>query len=236
MPRPRKRHVQRELEFKTWGGRRAGAGRLPRRFRSSEPHTQRAAHDANHPVHVTLRVVPGIGSLRQPDGYHACRKALATSARRTRFRVVQLSIQSDHLHLIAEADDAVAVSRGVQGFEVSTARHLNRARGRSGKVFDDRFHVRALSTPKMVRNALAYALNNWRHHGHDRGPESRRWNVDPYSSGVAFTGWLETNGESFLHVLPTGYRPLPVHPARTWILATGWRRHGLISMREVPGG
>ncbi len=234
--RPRKRHIQTKLDFKTWGGQRAGAGRPAKRFRSSEPHRPRPEHDPNHPVHITLRIVEGLESMRRSDGYEACRKALAHAARRRNFRVVHLSIQADHLHLIAEADDAVALSRGIQGFEVSAARHLNRSRGRTGKVFEDRFHVRTLRTPKMVRNALGYALNNWRHHGHDQGDESRHWMVDPYSSGVAFTGWLEMKGESFLHLLPRSYRPLPVHPARTWLLASGWRRHGLISVRQVPGG
>jgi len=27
----------------------------------------------------------------------------------------------------------------------------------------------------------------------------------------------------------------PVAPARTWLLTTGWRRHGLIDPDEIPG-
>jgi len=27
----------------------------------------------------------------------------------------------------------------------------------------------------------------------------------------------------------------PVAEARTWLLSVGWRRHGLISVAEVPG-
>ena len=36
--------------------------------------------------------------------------------------------------------------------------------------------------------------------------------------------------------VPDGYEPLPVAGAHSWLLTTGWRRHELIGLREVPGG
>lgn len=45
----------------------------------------------------------------------------------------------------------------------------------------------------------------------------------------------ETGGIDFLKALPVDYEPLPVSRPQTWLLSVGWRRHGLISVREVPG-
>ena len=53
---------------------------------------------------------------------------------------------------------------GMQGLAIRIARGLNRLWGRKGKVFADRYHDRVLRTPREVRNALAYVLNNARRH------------------------------------------------------------------------
>jgi hypothetical protein len=34
--------------------------------------------------------------------------------------------------------------------------------------------------------------------------------------------------------VPEEYKPIPVWRPQTWLLRTGWRRHGLIRLREVP--
>src|SRR5215813_1202941 len=51
-------------ERKTWGGRRAGAGRPKSGRRVGVPHRARPFHDKNHPEHVTWRVVRELPSLR----------------------------------------------------------------------------------------------------------------------------------------------------------------------------
>jgi hypothetical protein len=107
---------------------------------------------------------------------------------------------------------------------------------RKGKVLADRYHARALTSPRAVRHALAYTLNNWRKHGEDRGEQVRHMNVDPFSSGIAFGGWQELAGSPFLYRAPETYYPLHVRTPRTWLLKTGWCKfHPLIRAREVPG-
>jgi putative transposase len=92
-----------------------------------------------------------------------------------------MSIQRDHIHLIVEAECRKALSNGVRGFSISAARQINKAiteRGgdrRTGRVISDRFHARPLTSPRAVRNALAYLLSNWRHHGEDRAPFAQAW-------------------------------------------------------------
>jgi REP element-mobilizing transposase RayT len=167
----------------------------------------------NLPVHVTLRVRPEVGRLRR---------------RKAGFRIVHYSIQGNHLHLLCEATTALDLARGVQGFASSVARRINRTMGRSGKVFHERYHARHLRSPRQVRNALVYILNNWRKHDehHDR-PE---WRTDPFSSADVFDGWAAAPTR-----LAARDGPTPVAPASHFLLTRGWRRHHpLLGLRESP--
>ena len=60
---------------------------------------------------------------------------------------------------------------------------INRASHHRGRVWTDRYHARALRTPREVRTALVYVLQNFRKHL--RAPAV----VDPCSSGPWFDGW-----------------------------------------------
>ena len=119
-----------------------------------------------------------------------------------------------------------ALSLGMRGLTVRLARGLNRIWGRVGRVLADRYHSRVLRTPREVRNALVYVLQNARKHG--------AWSVrgapDPFSSGRAFGGWKERPV-----IIPRPEdAPSFLAQARTWLLGRGWRRHGLLSLHEVP--
>src|SRR5204862_5826520 len=110
------------------------------------------------------------------------------------FRIVHISIQNTHVHMLVEAGNKDALSRGMQGFQISAAKHINRAysaklklrQRRRGSVFPDRFHEEIIRTPRQARHALSYVLNNWRKHREDRAQASRGWNVDPFSTGALF--------------------------------------------------
>ena len=118
-------HPQIEMAFRTHGGRRQGAGRKPKGPRSSERHKARPAHDHRHPVHVTTRVVADVSNLRHRDMYMQLREATIVTAKRNDFRIIHMSIQRNHLHLIVEADHKEALSRGMQGFSISAAKRVN---------------------------------------------------------------------------------------------------------------
>ncbi|HVV86655.1 MAG TPA: transposase, partial [Kofleriaceae bacterium] len=149
------------------------------------------------------------------------------------FRVVHVSIQHNHVHLIVEADSRVALARGVQGLCISMSRRLNRRLRRTGRVFAHRYHATAITSPRQTRHALGYVLNNWRRHREDHAsPAARRAPVDPYSSGPAFDGWRNLDEPLGF---PPDYEPLPTSRPTTWLLTTGWRRHRLVAVRERPG-
>ena len=168
------------LRFRSWGGARSGAGRKPRRRVGGVPHQTRPVHVVRHPVHVTLRLRGGLPSLRSQVIAALIRRAFKDSSRRW-FRVVHYSIQSNHLHLLVEADDRVALSRGSAALSIRLARRLNALLGRKGVVFPERYHARSLKTPREVRNAIVYALLNAHKsvHGSDRGARGTRPSLDP---------------------------------------------------------
>ncbi len=134
--------------------------------------------------------------------------------------LVEFSVQRDHLHLLVEAHDRLVLARGAKGLAVRLAHTINRRLGRRGQVFADRYHTRALATPREVRNALVYVLNNARKHGRVMRE------VDLCSSAPWFTGWRTP---------PRGVRTeRPVVDARTWLLREGWRRWGALALDEAP--
>ena len=185
-------------------------------------------------------MVPEVGNLRRDEIYRAVRDAAAVAATRGRVRIVQISLQRTHLHLLVEAADKGALAVGMQGFEISLARNINTALGerhrrRRGRVFADRYHLVVITSPKQARHVLVYIMNNWRRHGEDRTGAARTWLLDRFSSACSFLDWEELVGKAGGWVLPEGYEPLPVSPARTWLLRAGWKLHGSISVHAVPG-
>jgi putative transposase len=246
MPRARKRHVQQELprfdkNGQRRGGKRRGAGRPKSGKFASQPHKRRLRFKASEPVQVTIRAVEEVGRLRHFEAYHAMRKAMVATFGRENFRIVQLSIQGTHVHLLIEADDRMALARGMQAFQISAAKQLNAAitkllglrKRRRGAVFTDRYHVTIIRTPKHARHELAYVLNNWRRHGESQKRMSTGWRIDPFSSAPSFDGWRDIDVRELRW--PETYVPLPVWEPRTWLLREGWRRYGLIRSTEVPG-
>lgn len=189
----------------------------------------RDSHNRSCPAHVTLRTIDGLPSLRGPAAFAVVTRALEALRVRRTARIVQLTVISNHLHLIVEATDAEALSRALQGLSVRIARGLDATLGRHGAVFGDRPHVRLLKTPREVRSALLYVLQNARRHT-PQDPDrilDPTW-VDPRSSARWFDGWRDLDPEA------GGDRV--VAPAQSWLLTTGWRRHGLLRVDERPRG
>jgi REP element-mobilizing transposase RayT len=201
--------------------------RKPRPGRRNVLHRARQRFASCYPLLVTLRADAAVGSLRAKHTFREVRASLAAAAQgRAGFRIVQFSVQRDHIHLIVEAKDRATLSLAMRGLAVRLCKAINRAiRRPRGRVFPDRYHDRILRTPREVRNALAYVLQNARKHGAAPRSAPRAW-VDPMSSGPWFEGW---RGEV---VIPHGAVRTtgpPVAEPRTWLLRTGWRRHGRIN-------
>jgi|GEM_PF-681953 len=208
------------------GGARPGSGPKPRR-RPRVRHRTRPEHKYWNALHITMRIARGIPSLRSQLLYAVIEGAVRAT-RRDGFRIVEFSVQDDHLHVAAEADDKDRLSRGMRSFAVRIARRVNKAlHRRRGRVFDDRYHRRDLRSPRQVRNALVYVLANVKkHYRLTHGLPT----IDPCSSAPWFDGWSTTYPRT--QPPPTASRPTEL--PRTLLLAKLWRKHGLIDPTEMP--
>jgi hypothetical protein len=143
--------------------------------------------------------------------------------------------------MLVEANNKEALASGMQGFQISAAKHLNAAisKGspgprRRGTVFPDRYHAEVITSPRQARHTLSYVVNNWRKHREDRAFPMSTWKIDWFSSAIMFPGWDEYGDAPFLWRWPAGYDPLVVYQPRTWLLREGWKKHGAISYRDTP--
>ena len=166
-----------------------------------------------------MKLCRGLPSLRRKRALNVLTAAFSAVRRRESFRLVHYSIQSNHLHLLCEADDRRELTRGIQALAIRIAKGLNSLWGRAGKLFADRYHDHILRTPREVMRALRYVLNNAAKHG-------ARWAArepDPFSSAR----WFQAV-EHGLRRLDSG--PPCLARARTWLLSVGWRRAGAVEI------
>ena len=146
-PRKRRRGADRKLVPL---GRRPQADRV-----GFMPHETRAVHDANHPVHVTIRRVALGPSFRAQVVCAAIRGVIAT-AKRKGVRVLHYSVQENHLHLMVEGTSAADLSNQMRTLFSRIAFAVNAVAQRRGRLFRDRHHRHALKTPREVRNASSH--------------------------------------------------------------------------------
>jgi hypothetical protein len=141
----------------------------------------------------------------------------------------------NHVHLVIECASKRLLGNAMHLFAIRAARIINTCFARSGRVFAERYHARPLRTPRDVRNALAYVLNNARHHALETGAWVGKSWFDPFSSAPWFDGWsTELSRDAFRErqILDAAD---PCAPARSWLLAVGWKRHGSLAIDVVPG-
>jgi REP element-mobilizing transposase RayT len=209
----RSRARQLPLQFSRRGGARPGAGRKPKEG-AGVPHRPRLELKSRHPVHVTLRVAQEVWNLRSRRCFREIARAFRAVHGSSDFRIIEFSVQGNHVHLIVEARDKEALSRGLRRIEIRMAKRLNKLMGRrSGQVFPDRYHAHILRTPTEVAHALSYVRGNFAIHAARRGDVARLASVDRFSSAALVNGaWPEEAGP-----------PLVAAP-RTWLLVEGWRK------------
>jgi REP element-mobilizing transposase RayT len=191
-------------------------------------------------------VLPGLPSLRDGDVMREVEGAFRKGCRRNEVRLVHYSIQDDHAHLIVEANGAKALGRAMKSLASLFAFAVNRGLGRpKGKVLRDRYHLIELTSPRQVRNAIAYVLLNARRHAWKRiarlqrsglevTPLPNRGTLDGASSARWFAGWRSDRAVDRSPPRTLGAEPAVAKP-RTWFLRDGWRMHGLLDPNEIPG-
>lgn len=177
---------------------------------------------------MTLRFRAGLPSFRGDELFAVVLRALTESAFGLFFRIVDFSVQKNHLHLLVEASDTRSLTTGMKSFVSRLSKAVNAHLRRRGPVMADRYHLHVIDSPREARAAYVYLFGNARKHAREAGILIPADWVDPRSSGGWFDGWADAP--------PNALRndPKPVATARTWLLRVGWRRHGLLSVREEP--
>jgi len=231
------------------GGARPGAGR-PRSGKQYVPHRTRPGLSRDEPLLVTVRLVRPLPPLRSRKPFEIVERAFRAANDSGGLRLVQYSVQRDHVHLVVEVrpEEAPAwvvpaeagarrrvaarlLASRMRGFGVRLARRLNKLFGRRGQLVAERYHARALRTPREVRNALVYVLGNRRKHLAQRGHVfSGAW-IDPFASGVFFAGWVTPPWRMTTYA---SHDPPPVVSPRTHLMRRGWLRHGRVDPADTP--
>jgi adhesin HecA-like repeat protein len=190
----RERVVNRQIRERAAGKKvRPGLGRPPKRRASSEDavvaHTKRRVIGPKTAVHVTLSVTTKVPNLRTRKKYALVKRAFATAQFDTSaesplgFRLIHFAVLGDHVHLLAEADSAQALAKGIQKITISMARLINvdgvrqaggsvdpragslrNRKGWIGKIFRDRYHAHYLTSEREMSSALTYLFSNAERH------------------------------------------------------------------------
>jgi putative transposase len=158
----------------------------------------------------------------------------ATKRDEKRFRILQFSVQWDHVHLFVEASDKQALASGIRSVAIRIALYVNELVRRRGRLWADRWHGRELTSPRQVRNALVYVLANFRKHA--KAPVLA--GVDAFSSALYFDGWRGASGATLPRAGPLVHSAMAkyvvVSKGTTWLGGVGWRRGGLVGVGEAP--
>ena len=80
------------------------------------------------------------------------------------FRIIQFSMQSNHVHVIAEAKNNQILEKGMRSLTNSFVKRLGRTKRINGTIQIERYHLHLLRTPTEVQNAINYVTHNNEHH------------------------------------------------------------------------
>ena len=151
-------------------------------------HETRPVLSENSALHITLRASERVPNLRARRRYNVIKAAFVKFAKGRGFRLVHFAVLSNHVHFIVEADGRRALAMGLQKLLHSISRRLNALNvvehggrvstkggaysamhGWIGRVFSDRYHAHALTTPTEMARAVRYVLTNAERHYGTRG-------------------------------------------------------------------
>jgi len=163
--------MKKELQFNLFkgmrGGRRPGAGRK-RIHSKGVSHLKRETVTKRTPQHINFKFNC---SIRNKD----CLKLLKRSiqnAQNMGLKIIHFSLQSNHVHLITEAENNEVLTKGMRALTITFSKGLNR-----GRVQLERYHLHVLKTLREVKHAIVYVLFNEQKHSKKKASK-----IDGYTS------------------------------------------------------
>ncbi|MEQ1875291.1 MAG: transposase [Bdellovibrionia bacterium] len=191
---------------------------------------KRPSINRRYPLLITWRLKKGLPDIRD-DRYLAAFNGAAANAKELGLRILHFSLESNHIHMIVEADGSARLADGMRSLGSSLGKRIRKltnetkSRPTTGSVFAGRYHVRVLRTPSETKNALEYVLIN--RAKHMKFVE----HIDIYSSGYYFRDWKKLLGKRYRHVLQEQFEeseiPEPnaaLSPPKSWLAQVGWQK------------
>lgn len=174
------------------------------------------------PLHITLRLKDGLTGLRNRTFFREFKKAVRASRDHGLF-VVHFSILKNHIHLFAEARSNKQLALGMRSLNIRLAKALKKQIEIKTNVFNGRYHIHVLKTPREVRNVLEHVLLNFPKHlkviDH----------IDKFSSGISFKHWDKLLGNRFDFFKSYAFKfnealDEVVVESQSWLGRVGWIR------------
>ncbi|MEA1926670.1 MAG: transposase [Candidatus Auribacterota bacterium] len=125
--------------------------------------------------HITHRCHDRSYLLRFLHDRNVYRKWLRKGAARYGVSILGYCLTSNHIHLVAYAEQDGAISRLMQLVEGCVAQQYNRRKERKGAFWEDRFHCTLIDTGRYLWNCLTYIDLNMIRAGIVSHPEEWEW-------------------------------------------------------------
>lgn len=185
------KQIRFNLNKGTRGGRRDGSGRK-RIHSKGVSHRVREKVNYRVPLHINFKYRTHIKNK-------TCLKILKRAilnARSHGLRINHFSMQSNHIHLIVEAESNEILTTGMRSLTVTFAKGLQQ-----GRVQLERYHLQVLRSIQQTKHALYYVLFNKQKHA--KGTCST---IDEYCSVWGVMGAIKNFAKNNRMTLKLGER------------------------------
>ena len=120
-------------------------------------HCRRAEINRPRPLHLTIKL--NKAQIQNKTILKHLKYAISRG-RLQGLRIIHFSLEHDHVHLYAESDSNVILTKSMKALGVSFAKRLNNFFKSRGQVYKTRFHLRILRSASEVKNVINYILKN----------------------------------------------------------------------------
>ena len=124
--------------------------------------------------HAYSRGTGPIAVFRDEQDYDTFMRMLRSTERRFQWQVVAFCLMPTHYHVVLEVT-VRELSRGMHRLNSSYAHCFNRRHGRTGALFQGRFHTRLVDRDDYLERLCVYVLFNPVRAGHCEAPEKWPW-------------------------------------------------------------
>jgi putative transposase len=188
----------------SWGGRRPGSGRK-RRHSPGVAHLPREQVTKRTALHVNFKFRCFI---RNKHCLQLLKRSIS-NAQKHGLRVLHFSLQSNHVHLILEANNNTVLTRGMRSLCVTFAKGIGR-----GRVQLERYHLHVLRSLRETRHAVHYVLFNKQKHA-----KLKSAHMDEFSSLALIKNFKALAQSAKLSVIWREIKHLPqLSEAQGWMM------------------